>query len=135
MLQFLQKQIAQLSTANKYWEQNECDHEQHHWCNEVSRDSLISAETERVNMNTSCHLKNFNSFRFEYFNFFYDSLNDQNSNLIVSISKEIIYCNVHTFMKQIKSYDMMSKWIICKNLDFCLREQMLSWHFTELNVI
>ena len=86
-------------------------------------------------MNTSCHLKNFNSFELKYFNFFYDSLNDQNNNLIVSIDKKTIYHDVHTFVKQIKLYDMMLKWMICKNLDFCFKKQMLSWHLIKLNVI
>ena len=44
---------------------------------------------------------------------------------IITFKKKIIYKNVHMFIKKIKSYKIIIKKTLCKNLDSCLQKMTL----------
>ena len=53
--------------------------------------------------------ENFNLLKLSYFDSFYDNIDNQNNDFIISSEKKTIYCNVYTFMKCIKFYDVILK--------------------------
>ena len=80
-------------------------------------------------------VEHFSSSDLEFFDSCYDEIDTQEEESIVTFKKKIIYRDIHTFVKRIKSYEVIIKKTLHKNLDSCLWEMVLFWHLNEFTAM